>query len=147
MPQLSMRKAWPAGFVILSTPYGGMLIAAAADRFQVLDLPVLKAFFGFLHAWIYAGPGIAGFVTAMLAPHEKFLAGVSLAIANAVLAILFNTVLDVFGLGTDFHGLWGAVIVFIATFVFGGIICGLGAFFGAELSEYLENRKRRRQRT
>lgn len=140
-----MRNAWLVGFVVLSTPFGVFLIVALANHFDVLGSPLLKASEKFMYVWITAGPGIAGFVTAMLAPREKFLAGVSLTIANAVLAVGYNSALDAFRLGTDLPGFSGAAIVFVATFIFGGIICGLGAFFGAELSEYLKTRKRRGQ--
>lgn len=135
MPQLSMRSAWLVGFVVLSVPYGAFLIVGLANWFHVVDTPLLKAFDEILYVWMTVGPGVAGFVTAVLAPREKFLAGVSLTIAIAVLAVVYNGTRDIFGLGTDFSGLWGAVFVFVATFIFGGIICGLGAFFGAELTE------------
>lgn len=147
MPRFTMMKAWLVGFAITFLAYAGLYFDGITHLIKITAAAWLIPFAGILSLGWYPGIFAAGFVAAMLAPREKFLAGASLTIAGAVLAVVFNVVLDVFGHRTDLHGLWGAVIVFIATFLIGGIICGLGAFFGAELSEYLENRKRRRQRT
>lgn len=83
---------------------------------------------------LWSSPFIAAFVSAYPAPNNKLLLGISMALPTAFLSVALNYFYQAQGNSVDFPGSRGAMILFMATILYGGIPCSIGAVIGRALS-------------
>ena len=89
-----------------------------------------------LALWVcYLGPPMAAFVVAYLAPRNKRIIGLSMALWGAALSDLLPLFYDLIGLPVDHIGLKGNVIRFFMNLVIYGFLCAIGSALGYLLSQ------------
>lgn len=112
---------------------GGMAIIAAAQLAWFLSLAT-ETFSQTLFALLWASSGIAAFIVSLLSPKRKVAMGLSLAVPAAAFMALLNYGYQLFGHGSDFPGLRGAMLLFAIALTWNGAICGIGTAAGYLMS-------------
>ncbi len=114
-----MIRAWGIGFMILFIA-DTMVAVATLINFHPRVLMLL----------VRISPLVASFVAAYLAPRNKFLLGMSLAIPTAILGLVVTIVYQLFGKAVDFAGFDGGLILLSVSLAYGFILCSLGGVAG-----------------
>lgn len=122
----TMLRAWSAGAGIIILVYTAWFIALQAAQYSEALVVLL---------WL--SPLAAALVTSYLAPRKKILLGISMVLPATILAVALNSVYQWLGNAVDFPGVQGGLILFTTTFVYGGILCGLGSIGGVVLAKKL----------
>jgi hypothetical protein len=123
-----MIKALVVGVGLLIAAYGLWFATLQNEQFSEINVLIL---------WV--SPFIAAFVSAYLAPRNKLLLGISMALPTAILSVALNYLHQAQGNSVDFPGSRGAMILFMTTLLYSGILCSIGAVIGRALSNKKEN--------
>ena len=116
-------RAWLIGTGVLAAAFVGWMLLLKAEVFSTSMAFVL---------WL--SPGIAGFVTSLLAPTHKFLLGASMAIPAALMAVALNSVFQLSGGAVDLPGIEGSLVLFTLVLLGSAVVSGLGAAIGRFLA-------------
>lgn len=119
-----MTKAFAIGVGILVAAYALWFITLQAGQYSELKIIVL---------WV--SPFLAALASAFLAPRNKIVLGISMALPSAVLGVVLNIVYQAQGNPVDFPGGRGAIILFVTTLLYSGALCSVGAVIGRVLSK------------
>jgi len=107
----------------------GVLIIAAVSVLALLSMEALKnAYIAWL---IWGAPAIGAFATASMAKNKKMLLAVTLAVPAAVIFGLENYLWQILGMGSDFPGFKGFLIVVGYSFIGSLVMCCAGGAVGA----------------
>jgi len=121
---IAMLRAWFVGTGIIALVYAAWFIALQASQYSE---PLV-----FL---LWLSPFVAALVSAYFAPRRKVLLGMSMVLPTTILAVVLNFVYQWLGNAVDFPGIRGGLILFATTFVYSGMLCGLGSFMGLGLAK------------
>lgn len=114
-----MIKAWLYGIVII----------ILVDVIWAIAL-LTNIFSGSLLLAMELSPLLGAIISSYLAPTNKLLLGVSLAIPTAIFTVLFNSIYQLYGHRVDFPGLHGGVILLSVSLIYSFIICLFGGVVG-----------------
>lgn len=120
-----MLKAWTIGVVILIAVYAAWFVSLQLGTFAQVVIVLL---------WVT--PVVAAFVSTHLAPHNKVLLGLSMAIPAAILASVLNVAHQMLGRAVDFSGLQGGVILAAVALIENVILCGVGSLAAHFLTKF-----------
>ena len=121
---MTMTKAYVIGVVILIAAYLLWFITLQTSQYSELMTVVL-----------WASPFLAALASAFLTQRKKIMLGISMALPSAVLVVVLNFVYQAQGNSVDFSGSRGALILFMTTLIYSGVLCGVGAIVGSVLSK------------
>jgi len=113
--------------------FSGIGVLAAAYAFWYLLLQ-MKSFSLVAMTFLWLSPLIAALVASYLAPRRKVLLGALMAFPAAILAVLLNSVVELFGRAVDLPGVTGGLTTFILTLAYASVLSVIGGLAGHLLS-------------